>query len=73
MLSVSHFSPLVRHDYRLGVPHDIPAWHEALNTDNARYGGSDVTGRGLAVPHDGHLRVTLPPLATVWLVPAPAV
>ncbi|MEU1303201.1 1,4-alpha-glucan branching protein GlgB [Streptomyces shenzhenensis] len=73
LLSVSHFSPLVRHDYRLGVPHDIPAWHEALNTDNARYGGSDVTGRGLAVPHDGHLRVTLPPLATVWLVPAPAV
>ncbi|MFE7980281.1 alpha amylase C-terminal domain-containing protein, partial [Streptomyces shenzhenensis] len=63
----------VRHDYRLGVPDDIPAWHEALNTDNARYGGSNVTGRGLAVPHDGHLRVTLPPLATVWLVPAPAV
>ena len=43
LLAVSNFSPVVRHDYRLGVPDDIPAWHEVLNTDAARYGGSDVT------------------------------
>ncbi|PPJ40705.1 alpha amylase C-terminal domain-containing protein, partial [Pseudoxanthomonas sp. KAs_5_3] len=38
LLAVSHFSPVVRHDYRLGIPEDIPAWHEVLNTDAARYG-----------------------------------
>ncbi|MEV4453828.1 1,4-alpha-glucan branching enzyme, partial [Streptomyces mirabilis] len=42
LLAVSHFSPVVRHDYRLGIPEDIPAWHEVLNTDAARYGGSDI-------------------------------
>ncbi|MGW3955478.1 alpha amylase C-terminal domain-containing protein, partial [Streptomyces sp. NPDC004752] len=72
LLSVSHFSPVVRHHYRLDVPDDIPAWREPLNTDSARYGGGDVADRGLLVPQGGQLRVTLPPLATVWLVPAPA-
>ncbi|MFJ8794469.1 alpha amylase C-terminal domain-containing protein, partial [Streptomyces sp. NPDC102462] len=72
LLSVSHFSPVVRHDYRLAVPKGVPAWREALNTDSARYGGGDVTDRGLLVPQDGQLCLTLPPLATVWLVPAPA-
>ncbi|MEU9214832.1 1,4-alpha-glucan branching enzyme, partial [Streptomyces sp. NPDC048415] len=42
LLAVTHLSPAVRHGYRLGVPKDIPAWHEVLNTDAARYGGSDV-------------------------------
>ncbi|MFD8766958.1 1,4-alpha-glucan branching enzyme [Streptomyces mirabilis] len=68
LLAVSHFSPVVRHDYRLGIPEDIPAWHEVLNTDAARYGGSDIHN-----PHpradDGGLRLTLPPLATIWLRP----
>ncbi|MFE0508500.1 1,4-alpha-glucan branching enzyme [Streptomyces sp. NPDC058964] len=71
LLAVSNFSPVVRHDYRLGVPGDVPAWHEALNTDRVRYGGGDVTNDGRLVPDDGALRLTLPPLATVWLVPAP--
>ncbi|MFF7890142.1 1,4-alpha-glucan branching enzyme [Streptomyces sp. NPDC020794] len=69
LLAVSHFSPVVRHDYRLGIPEDIPAWHEVLNTDTARYGGSDVHNPHPRV-HDGGLRLTLPPLATIWLRPA---
>jgi 1,4-alpha-glucan branching enzyme len=69
LLAVSHFSPAVRHDYRLGIPEDIPAWHEVLNTDAARYGGSDVHNPHLQT-HDGGLRLTLPPLATIWLRPA---
>ncbi|MFE7979558.1 alpha amylase C-terminal domain-containing protein, partial [Streptomyces shenzhenensis] len=67
----------VRHDYRLGVPDDIPAWHEALNTDNARYGGSDVVHPRPVEPEPrglhgrpASIRLTLPPLATVWLRPA---
>ncbi|MET7609132.1 1,4-alpha-glucan branching enzyme [Streptomyces avermitilis] len=70
LLAVSNFSPVVRHDYRLGVPDDIPAWQEALNTDAARYGGSDLTCPDPVKPESGEIRLTLPPLATVWLRPA---
>ncbi|MGW2690695.1 1,4-alpha-glucan branching enzyme, partial [Streptomyces sp. NPDC001296] len=77
LLAVSHFSPVVRHDYRLGVPDDVPAWHEVLNTDLARYGGSDVHNPDPLKPEPtpwhgrpASIRLTLPPLSTVWLRPA---
>ena len=77
LLAVSNLSPVVRHDYRLGTPEDIPAWHETLNTDTARYGGSDITNPDPIKPEPQpwhgrptSIRVTLPPLATVWLRPA---
>ncbi|MFD5074609.1 1,4-alpha-glucan branching enzyme [Streptomyces sp. NPDC058371] len=77
LLAVSNFSPVVRHEYRLGVPDDVPAWHEVLNTDLARYGGSDVTNEGplKPEPEPSHgrpvsLSLTVPPLATLWLRPA---
>ncbi|MER6531205.1 1,4-alpha-glucan branching enzyme [Streptomyces sp. NPDC001508] len=77
LLSVSHFSPVVRHDYRLGVPDDVPAWREAVNTDAARYGGGDVVHPHPVKPEPrgrhgrpASIRLTLPPLATVWLRPA---
>ncbi|WP_443063141.1 1,4-alpha-glucan branching enzyme [Streptomyces sp. NBC_00483] len=72
LLSVSNFSPVVRHDYRLAVPDDVPAWHEILNTDNARYGGGDITNRDPIKPEADQgptIHLTLPPLATVWLSP----
>ncbi|MGX4694154.1 1,4-alpha-glucan branching enzyme [Streptomyces sp. JNUCC 63] len=69
LLAVSNFSPVVRDGYRLDVPVDVTAWCEVLNTDAARYGGSDVTNPDPVKPEDGHLRLTLPPLATVWLTP----
>ncbi|MDQ0716298.1 1,4-alpha-glucan branching enzyme [Streptomyces luteogriseus] len=77
VLAVSNFAPVTRQDYRLGVPDDVPAWHEALNTDAARYGGSDVTNPDPVKPEPqswhgrpASIRLTLPPLATVWLRPA---
>ncbi|WP_250288828.1 1,4-alpha-glucan branching enzyme [Streptomyces atroolivaceus] len=77
LIAVSHFSPVVRHDYRIGVPDGPEAWVEVLNTDAARYGGSDVRNEGPlkpeAVPAHGRdtsITLTLPPLATVWLRPA---
>ncbi|MFI9174600.1 1,4-alpha-glucan branching enzyme [Streptomyces lincolnensis] len=77
LLAVSNFSPVVRHDYRLGVPDDIPAWHETLNTDATAYGGTDLTTpdtvKPEATPWHGRpasIHLTLPPLATVWLRPA---
>ncbi|MCX4572253.1 1,4-alpha-glucan branching enzyme [Streptomyces sp. NBC_01571] len=77
LLAVSNFSPVVRHAYRLGVPDSVPAWRETLNTDSARYGGSDVTNpdvvKAESRPAHGRsasIRLTLPPLSTLWLRPA---
>ncbi|MEU8483149.1 1,4-alpha-glucan branching enzyme [Streptomyces sp. NPDC048641] len=77
LLAVSNFSPAVRENYRLGVPDSVPGWSEVLNTDAARYGGGDVVNTGVLKPDQepSHgrplsLRLTLPPLATVWLRPA---
>ncbi|MFI1292225.1 1,4-alpha-glucan branching enzyme [Streptomyces sp. NPDC020792] len=76
LLAVSNFSPAVREGYRLDVPGGITAWREVLNTDAARYGGGGVANPGPLEPEggpqDGHLRITLPPLATLWLTPHPA-
>ncbi|WP_323136447.1 MULTISPECIES: 1,4-alpha-glucan branching enzyme [unclassified Streptomyces] len=77
LLAVCNFSPAVREDYRLGVPDSVPGWSEVLNTDAARYGGSDIVNSGVLKPNPepSHgrpvsLRLTVPPLATVWLRPA---
>ncbi|CAM5323160.1 1,4-alpha-glucan branching enzyme GlgB OS=Streptomyces alboniger OX=132473 GN=glgB PE=3 SV=1 [Streptomyces alboniger] len=76
LLAVSHFSPVVRHAYRIGVPDESGAWQEVLNTDEARYGGSGITSPDPLKPEPvashgrpASLRLTLPPLATVWLRP----
>jgi 1,4-alpha-glucan branching enzyme len=77
MLVVCNFTPVPRHDFRVGVP-DATAWREVLNTDSAYYGGSNI-GNGDRVRHAepvaAHRRaqsitVTLPPLATVVFAPA---
>ncbi|MGW1724037.1 1,4-alpha-glucan branching enzyme [Streptomyces sp. NPDC002306] len=69
LLSVSNFSPVVRHDYELWVPDSVDAWQESLNTDAARYGGGDVVRTEPVKRLDGRLTLTLPPLATIWLTP----
>ncbi|MER6016459.1 alpha amylase C-terminal domain-containing protein, partial [Streptomyces bluensis] len=72
LLAVSNFSPVVRHEYGLWVPEGFPAWEEVLNTDAVRYGGSGVLGPGpvrVGVADGSCVRLTLPPLATVWLRP----
>jgi 1,4-alpha-glucan branching enzyme len=70
-----HFTPETRHDYRLGMP-SAGRWKVLINTDDPVYGGSGV-GLGLLQteehPCDGlpqSVRITLPPLATLMLVPA---
>ncbi|MFI9582386.1 1,4-alpha-glucan branching enzyme [Streptomyces sp. NPDC052236] len=76
LLALSHFSPVVRHEYRLGVPDSVHSWMEILNTDAARYGGSDVLNPDLLKPESvsahgrpASIQLTLPPLATIWLRP----
>ncbi|MEX2126190.1 MAG: 1,4-alpha-glucan branching protein GlgB [Woeseia sp.] len=71
---VLNFTPVVRHGYRVGVP-EAGNYREIMNSDLARYGGSDVCNPGdLASEEVGwHGRsqsivLTLPPLAGVILI-----
>jgi len=65
---VCNFTPVVRHDYRIGVPRP-GRYVERINTDAEDYGGSGIGNAGavLAEPHPMHghaysLRLQLPPL-----------
>jgi 1,4-alpha-glucan branching enzyme len=76
IVCVCNFSPVPRHDFRVGFPL-AGQWAEVLNTDSELYGGSNVGNLGMIsaeeITWDGQpasARVTLPPLATVWLAPA---
>jgi 1,4-alpha-glucan branching enzyme len=68
---VCNLTPVVRHDYRIGVPD--PGWYrEICNTDAREYGGSGCGNEGGVHAHDvpAHglphsLELTLPPLAVV--------
>jgi 1,4-alpha-glucan branching enzyme len=76
VIVASNMTPVPRQGFRLGVPEGPRRWREALNTDSAFYGGSNLGNGAGAEVHDqpAHGRaqsivVTLPPLATVFLVP----
>ncbi len=71
VLVVSNFTPVPRYGYRVGVPR-AGFWREAINSDAASYGGSNLGNTGgrkaEPVPTHGHaqsLVLTLPPLATL--------
>ena len=68
-----NFTPQVRRDYRIKAPLPGP-WREALNTDAELYGGGNVGNGGVVeTVRNGdrdELRLVLPPLAAVFLVPA---
>jgi 1,4-alpha-glucan branching enzyme len=77
MMVVSNFTPVPRENYQLGVPGGAGAWREALNTDSAFYGGSNL-GNGPEPLHAAKkpahgramsISLTIPPLATLFLVP----
>jgi 1,4-alpha-glucan branching enzyme len=75
LVCVCNLSPVPRFGYRLGMPAG-GAYREVLNTDSEFYGGSNLGSLGLILsePTAWHglpysAAVTLPPLATVWLVP----
>ncbi|MFA5565268.1 MAG: 1,4-alpha-glucan branching protein GlgB [Acidimicrobiia bacterium] len=75
VLAVFNLTPVIRSNYRLGVP-KAGYWAELLNTDSELYGGSGVGNMGgvdsVPIPsHDYYQSVvlTLPPLAAVLLSP----
>jgi len=70
---VCNFTPVPRHNYKVGVPWS-GTWREVLNSDAKTYGGSGQgnLGRVEAAPVTVHgryhsLSLTLPPLAVVAL------
>ncbi|MBX9670946.1 MAG: 1,4-alpha-glucan branching protein GlgB [Candidatus Obscuribacterales bacterium] len=75
VLVVCNFTPVVRHNYLVGVPVG-GAWNEVLNSDASSYGGSGVGNYGVVHSFHGSmhgkhniLSLTLPPLAVLVLKP----
>ena len=74
LVCVANFTPVVRHDYRIGLPSG-GWWAEILNTDDRQFGGSGVTNAPFkAHPKSwdgqpGSASLTLPPLGVIWLAP----
>jgi 1,4-alpha-glucan branching enzyme len=72
IVMVCNFTPIPRHDYRIGVP-QAGFWQEVLNSDAAIYGGSGLGNWGgqaaSTLPCHGQpysLSLTLPPLAILY-------
>jgi 1,4-alpha-glucan branching enzyme len=69
---VVNFTPEVRYNYIVRAPRS-GRWREILNSDAAIYGGSNVGNAGSITAHDRgsgpELRLTVPPLAGLFLVP----
>jgi 1,4-alpha-glucan branching enzyme len=74
LIIICNFTPLVRHDYRIGVPRHC-GYRELINSDLAVYGGSNVYNVDMqsmqepAFGMDNALTLTLPPLSTLILQP----
>jgi 1,4-alpha-glucan branching enzyme len=73
IIVISNFTPVPRHNYRIGVPR-AGYYKEIINSDAGYYWGSNVGNEGGRktenVPMHGHaqsLSLTLPPLATIML------
>ena len=72
---VCNFTPLPRHNYRIGVP-EGGDWVELINTDAADYGGSGTGNLGTVTADDTgwhgrpySLDLSLPPLGALILQP----
>ena len=72
VICVSNMTPIVRHDFRMGVPTG-GTYRELLNTDDERYGGSGIRNAEMHAGQQGShgrefsIALTLPPLSTVIL------
>jgi 1,4-alpha-glucan branching enzyme len=73
VVAVFNFTPLPRENYRIGVPGG-GYWKEILNSDGARYGGTNRGNMGgvdaVPIPLHGRshsLTLVLPPLGAVFL------
>jgi|GEM_PF-32095 1,4-alpha-glucan branching enzyme len=73
ILVVCNFTPLPRENYRIGVE-KAGKWKEIFNSDDARFGGSNVKNNGeiestelSAHGQDNSLSLTIPPMGVIYL------
>jgi 1,4-alpha-glucan branching enzyme len=73
IVAIFNFTPVPRHNYRIGVPL-TGRWREIINTDSRHYGGSDLGNAGgvIAEPQSSHgygqsISLLVPPLAGLLL------
>ena len=76
VVCVANLAPVPREGYRVGLPRG-GKWTELMNTDSTYYGGTGIGNMGEVEAEDVSwhdqpysARVTLPPLAVIWLTPA---
>lgn len=73
IIALSNFTPVIRNDYRIGVPKK-GVYKEVINSDDTKYCGSGVLNEGDLLSeetiwhgHENSLSVKLPPLSTIML------
>ena len=73
LIFVGNFTPIVRENYRIGVP-EMGFYEEVFNSDDLKYGGSNVSNESeletAPIPKHGKthsLSLTLPPLSIIVL------
>lgn len=74
LIAISNFTPVPRYNYHVGIPHG-GHYREVLNSDSEFYRGSNLGNQGGIQSHPvgshnhAHsLLLTLPPLATIYLL-----
>jgi len=73
IIVISNFTPVLRHNYRIGV-NVAGTYEEILNTDSMYYQGSNVGNFGYVTSEEieshgreNSISISIPPLATVYL------
>lgn len=73
LIVVCNFTPVPRENYRIGVQED-GEWKEIFNSDDERFGGSNVKNQGTiqsqnlpAHRKEHSLALTIPPMAVIYL------
>ncbi|MDR1826854.1 MAG: alpha amylase C-terminal domain-containing protein, partial [Methylobacteriaceae bacterium] len=76
VIVICNLTPAVHHNYRVGI-REPGVYRELINTDSSHYGGSNVGNLGSVTSEQVYsngrehsLSLTLPPLATLYLVKA---
>ena len=74
IIAVINFTPVVRYNYKIGVPYE-GVYEEVFNTDNEKYWGSNQTMESTELTSypekwhnkDNHIRIKVPPLGATFI------
>jgi 1,4-alpha-glucan branching enzyme len=66
LISITNWSPVPHEHYKMYIPKP-GNYHEVLNTDDLKFGGSGVTNSEITVGEDCQAILRIPPMATIWL------